>query len=274
MFVSPMLLHKSDEPFDNSEWITELKLDGIRLLLSKFDGKTKLYTRHKNEVTSKYPELLNLNIPDNTVLDGELIVTDKDGKPDFEACMERFSSSRSPHEVSFSVFDVLYHKGDKITHLPLLDRKEILEEIIMEDTPIINKVKWTEGNGVAYFDLIKQHDLEGVVLKKADSKYQINKRSQDWLKVINYQYENVYISGLRKDEFGLLLNFENGSYAGIMEFMTPKARKEFYTQYRDFVIDENDKFVYLDPKLKIKVKYRNLTKRGLLRIASFVEWVS
>lgn len=93
-------------------------------------------------------------------------------------------------------------------------------------------------------------------------------------KVINYQYQDVYISGLRKEEFGLLLNFEDGNYAGLMEFVPASNRKEFYKQYRDFIIEENDKFVYLDPKLKVKVKYRNLTKKGLLRIPSFVDWVS
>ena len=64
-----------------------------------------------------------------------------------------------------------------------------------------DKVQWIEGNAEQYFEMIKQHELEGIVQKKADSRYQINKRSHDWLKVINYQYDNVYISGLRKDEF-------------------------------------------------------------------------
>lgn len=54
--------------------------------------------------------------------------------------------------------------------------------------------------------------------------------------------------------------------------MTAKNRKEVYEQYKDFVVAENDKFVYLNPHIKAKVKYRNLTKKGLLRIPSFVEW--
>ena len=166
----------------------------------------------------------------------------------------------------------MYFNGDKVTGLPLLDRKEILGDLITEDTPLINKVQWVEGNGTQYFDLVKQLDLEGTVQKRANSTYQINKRSNDWLKVINYKHDIVYIAGLRKDKFGLLLNFEDGKYAGVMEFMTAKNRKEFYDQYKDFIMEENDKFVYLHPQLKAKVKYRNLTKRGLLRIPSFVEW--
>ncbi len=133
MFVSPMLLHKSEQPFEDTKFITELKLDGIRLILSKFNNQIRLYTRHNNEVTSKFPELLKIDIPDGTVLDGEIIVPGKDGKPDFEAMMERFQSKRSNHHIQFSVFDVIYHKGEMITHLPLIERKDILESLIHND---------------------------------------------------------------------------------------------------------------------------------------------
>jgi DNA ligase-1 len=188
--------------------------------------------------------------------------------------MERFQSKTSLHEISYCVFDVIYYKGDKITSLPLITRKRLLAEIIPEETPLITKVKWIEGNGSTFFNLVKQQDLEGIVLKKADSKYQIDKRSHDWLKVINYKYDTVYISGLRKDEFGLLLSFENGKTAGILEFVKPEARKQFYKVYRELIIKENDKFIYLDPKIRCKIKYRNLTKNGLLRIPSFLEWAN
>lgn len=279
MFISPMLLQKSECPFDTENtqdnlFITELKLDGFRTIWTKFDNKVKIYTRHKTEITSKFKELVNLPISNGTVLDGEIVVTDELGRPNFEAVMERFMSSKSQHHISFCVFDIIYYKGEKVAHLPLLERKALLNKVIPEDTPLFNKVQWIEGNAVQYFELIKQHDLEGIVQKRASSTYQINKRSEDWLKVINYKYDHVYISGVRKGKFGLLLNYKDGNYAGLMEFMTPQARKELYRQYQDYIVGENDKFIYLDPKLKVKVKYRNLTSKGLLRIPSFMEWVS
>lgn len=274
MYVSPMLLHKSDQPFNDSSYITELKLDGIRLTLSKFNGITKLYTRHKNEVTSKFPELLILDIPDNTVLDGEIIVTDNQGKPNFEAMMERFMSRSSESIISYVVFDVIYYKNEKVTNRSLLERKEILNQIIKIDTPLLTKTKWIESNGIAYFNLVKQQALEGIVLKKSNSTYQIDKRSYDWLKVINYQYETVKISGLRKDKFGVLLSFEDGNYAGILEFMPPSDRSKLYRIQKELKIREDDKFIYLDPQLNLTVKYRNLTKKGLLRIPTFHDWAS
>lgn len=69
-----MLLESAKDPFDSDDYITEIKFDGIRLLASKDEGRIRLYTRHNNEVTAKFPELHTLQIPDGTVLDGELIV--------------------------------------------------------------------------------------------------------------------------------------------------------------------------------------------------------
>jgi DNA ligase-1 len=276
LFISPMLLHKTEQPLEDDDFITELKLDGIRLILSKFDNQIKLYTRHNNMVTKKFPELLQLDIPDGTILDGEIIVTDQQGKPDFEAMFERFQSKKSEHAIQYCVFDVIYHNGQKVTHLPLHERKELLDKIV-KDTDLICKVRWMYGNSPAYFVLVKQQGLEGIVQKKANSQYQINKRSHDWLKVINYQYTDAVITGLRKDEFGLLLGIEENNRikpAGVMEFVTPAARKQFYKQYQDLIVDENNKFIYLDPKIKCRVKFRNYTKNGLLRIPSFVEYIS
>ncbi|TKH07386.1 hypothetical protein FC678_22760 [Peribacillus simplex] len=155
------------------------------------------------------------------------------------------------------------------------ERKNLLDKIV-EDTDMICRVRWMYGNSPAYFELVKQQGLEGIVQKKANSKYEIGKRSHDWLKVINYQYADAVITGLRKYEFGLLLGIEvdNGiKPAGIMDFVTPVARKQFYNQYQNLIVDENNKFIYLDPKIKCRVKFRNYTKNGLLRIPSFVEYI-
>lgn len=223
----------------------------------------------------KFTELLQLDIPNGTILDGEIIVTDQQGKPDFEAMMERFQSKKSELTIQYCVFDLLYYNGQNVTHLPLYERKELLDKIV-EDTDMISKVRWMYGNSPAYFELVKQQGLEGIVQKKANSKYEIGKRSHDWLKVINYQYTDAVITGLRKDEFGLLLGIKVDNRikpAGIMEFVTPVARKQFYNRYQDFIVDENNKFIYLDPKIKCRVKFRNYTKNGLLRIPSFVEYI-
>lgn len=273
MFISPMLLHKSDQPFDDSDYITELKLDGIRIIWTKFNDQVKIYTRHNTEVTNTFPELLDIDVPNGTVLDGEIIVTSTDGKPDFEAMMERFKSRRSKYHVQYCVFDVIYYEGSSVTHLPLIERKKLLQQTLPIDHKNVVEVKWLYGRAEDYYGLVVAQDLEGIVQKKASSLYAVDKRSYDWLKVINYKYTDIYIRGLRNEDFGLLLSFEDGRHAGLMEFMAPKNRKEFYKKYNQHVISEDKSFVYFDP-IKCHVKYRNLTKKGLLRIPSFVSWSS
>jgi DNA ligase 1 len=161
MFISPMLLHKTDEPFDHDDYVSELKMDGFRLIYSNIEGK-RLYTRHNTDITTRFPELLNLDIPKGTVLDGEVVIKDSSGKPDSEAVMSRFSVFNSDkvrylaiHEpVSFVVFDVLYQKGEKVTHLPLYNRKGILNEVIPDNTPILSKVMSIDSNGSTLFNLV------------------------------------------------------------------------------------------------------------------------
>ena len=268
-----MLLHKTDQPFDSDDYITELKLDGIRLIYSVDEkGKVRLYSRHKNEITSKFPELHNLDIPPGTVLDGELIVSDEKGKPDFEAVMSRFMSSKDRTPITFIAFDVIQYKGERITNLPLLKRKEVLAEVVPEDNSLIAKTQFIEGHGEAYFDAVKAKVLEGIVLKRKDSRYEVGKRSNSWLKVINYQYLDVFVVGFRTQpkNFGLLLAYEDGRYAGVMELGVPmSARRNVYG--KPIIREEND-FTFIKP-VTCRVKYRNLTKAGLLRLPSFVEWI-
>jgi DNA ligase 1 len=272
MFISPMLLHKSDVPFDSEDYITELKLDGIRLIYSvDNNGKVRLYSRHNNEITAKFPELHNLDITPGSVLDGELIVSDNNGKPNFEAVMSRFMSSKDKSPITFVAFDVIQHKGERITNVPLLERKKLLANIIPTDTSLIAKTQYIEGHGEAYFEAIKAQGLEGIVLKRKDSRYEIGKRSHSWLKVVNYQYDDLFVVGYRSaGDFGWLLTFDDGSYAGVMELgVPPLARKLIYSKP---VIKEEKNFAFIEP-IKCRVKYRNLTKRGLLRLPSFVEWI-
>ncbi|RSD27623.1 RNA ligase family protein [Mesobacillus subterraneus] len=276
MFIKPMLLQKTNDPFDNDKYITELKLDGIRIILSKWEGKVKLYTRHNNDVTSKFKELLDLNVPNGTVLDGEVVVTDPHtGKPDFEVTMERFMSLKTNHTIMFCIFDVLYWEGHKTTQMPLIERKKLLGEVLPSH-PHVTPVKWIVGNGKAYFNLVKEQALEGVVFKRIDSIYQ-HKRSHDWLKCINYQFGSYFITGVRKDQFGVMLGKEENNKIinlGVMEFVPPEARKKIYRESNELITNETDEWIFLKAKLQCEVKYRNLTKKGLLRIPSFVDWVS
>lgn len=281
MFISPMLLQKVDEPFDSDDWVSELKLDGFRLLYSTMNTSS-LYTRHENEVTERFPELITNQIPKGTILDGEMIITDENGKPDFEALMGRFqvnNSKRIPmisknNPVTFCAFDIVFFEGKRVSYLPLTERKALLSGVLQEDSLRITKTLSIDGNGHTLYDLVKQQDLEGIVLKRKDSKYEIGKRSKNWLKVINYKYMTVTITGFSKSEFGWLLGYPDGKPAGLMELGVPvEARRIVYKLAKMVRVKETKDYIYFpSDTLKCKIKYRTLTKGGFLRLPSFLEF--
>jgi DNA ligase-1 len=122
--------------------------------------------------------------------------------------MSRFQSSKANLDnctLSYVVFDVIQYKGKSVSSLPLMERKQMLDEIITQDTSLVAKVKYIEGHGSAYFDLVRQQCLEDIVLKRKDSRYEIGKRSSSWLKVINYLHDNILITGIRKGSSGYCL---------------------------------------------------------------------
>lgn len=281
MFIKPMLIHKVTEPISQSSYIAELKLDGIRLILSTAGGQVKCWTRHGTPCTDRFPELATLNLPPGIVLDGELIVTDEQSHPDFEAILTRFQTTNEhkirtlmkSDPVQFCVFDVLMFAGKDVTALPLHERKAILQDQI-EEQPHLSLVRSIPGEQArAFFDLVSQQGLEGIVLKKVDSTYQVGKRSHDWLKVINYHYHDVRLTGIRKDSFGWIIGLEEEGRvrpAGIIEFPPPPdVRKAVWSIVNKVKVAEDEKLIYLDPAIAMKVKSRGLTKRGMIRIPIF-----
>ncbi|GAE24982.1 DNA ligase [Halalkalibacter wakoensis JCM 9140] len=191
MFISPMLLDESSvPPEDYANVITELKLDGIRLIYSNLSGIPRLYTKEKKDVTALFPEITNIDLPSGTVLDGEVISANGDNKPDYDRLMKRYMSNQVLREipVQYVAFDIMFYNGKQITTFPLIKRKSILSQVIPTDTISIVTSQWIEGNSKSYFQVIKDYGLEGIVVKNPRSKYKIGKRSTDWLKIINENY--------------------------------------------------------------------------------------
>lgn len=286
MFLEPMLLEQRDRPFDDSQFIYEPKIDGHRLLLSLINGKTRLYTRHRNDCTTQYQELLELPIEKDVILDGEVYCINEQGQVDFELIQKRSNIQRSDKlagaikrlPVSFMVFDILHYDGRDLRELPLLQRKNLLDSVL-PDTTAIHKIPYIEREGEALFSAIKAQDMEGIVCKRKDSTY-VGKRSANWIKVINYQYANVFISGYRKEGFGWLASVMDTighlRTVGIIDEkggVPPVHKQAFRGVCNQLVTEEDNNFVYLEPRLQATVKFRNWTKGGMLRSPVFVDFV-
>lgn len=276
-----MLLGKREEPFDDDRYVYQPKIDGHRLILSRSTNQTRLYTRHNNEVTRQYPELYDVPIDGSAdiVLDGEVARMDDTGWIDFEAIMERFKLTKQARinaaainkPVHYYVFDILFYNGEDVRNWPLIDRLSLLSRILLPNAYYSNMLT-VPGAGNTLFDTIKAHRLEGIVAKRKNSRYE-GRRSANWLKIINYEYADVHIAGWRKEEFGWLVH-ANGKPAGIIELAVPAAyKKAFYNVAKAIVNGEDRNFVYVEPRIKARVRFRNYYKSGMLRSPEFVDFV-
>ncbi|MDD9270218.1 DNA ligase [Paenibacillus sp. GCM10023248] len=276
MFIPPMLLQyaKNNDPFDGSSTFAELKWDGIRLIVSNMD-EFNLYTKNTN-ATAKYPELHHPPIPKGTILDGEIVVLDEHGRADFEATNSGFRSSKKRKPVVFMAFDILYHRGIDVTGLPLIRRKQLLEETLQE-TEHYRIVRPIKGSAKEFFKIVCQHGLEGIVIKKKDSKYEKGVRSWSWQKVINYQKEVVYITGYSKKESSWLLGYpesERIRQIGTMELgITQSARESMMPIFHSFKCGESKEYVFIKPVVRCKVKFRDWYSSGTMRLPVFEEFI-
>lgn len=285
MFSDPMLLATAPGPFSDPRYIFEPKIDGHRLIFSQQDGVIRLYTRHNNDCTRQYPEL-QLPFENDVILDGEVACVDPaTGVSDFEAVMTRFQAKRADKvkrltaelPAYYAIFDILMYRGQDLRRLPLTERKEILASLALP-SPNFGIVPHIVGAGEALFDQIKARGMEGVVGKRMDSPYETGRRSDNWRKVINWTYADVYITGYRKTEFGWLAGVadERGGIrlAGIIEFGTGLTeRQAFYWVAQQIVTGEDRDFVYVEPRIKVRVKMRNWTKSGLMLHPFFISFI-
>lgn len=169
----PMLATPWPAAFDDDGWWFEVKWDGYRVVVANDGGRIRARSRRGLDLLSRFPEVSTLPLPEGVVLDGEVIAFDDDGRPSF-------SLLQTGAPVNLIVFDVLYRAGD-LTGLPYEDRREILETLGLP-SPIVVPAP-TRGSGLALYEAVRQSGLEGIVAKKAGSKYLPGRRSPDWRKV-------------------------------------------------------------------------------------------
>lgn len=280
-FFKPMLLTEVEKPFDDENYIFELKFDGIRAIIHVGPKMFKIYSRNGIDITKIYPELKNIQnlVSKNTILDGE-IVSFKDGKPSFSLLQKRnhlkkkkeieVSSVLNP--VCFIAFDCLYENKD-LTKLPLLERKKILNNI--EDTDNFIKTIYLEKNGKKLFKRVKKQSLEGIVAKKKNSTYTIDFRTDDWIKIKNLQKKAFYIGGYSLNKVNATLYLgeykgNNFSYVGKVSISkTNPFFKKLSTlpkidasPFKNKTMEET---VYVNPTLSCEVKYLERTENGSLR---------
>ena len=203
--IPPMLAVLGGEPFDSAAHIFEVKWDGVRALAFMGPAEVRLQDRYLRDVTDRYPELRGLGrqVPGGgTVLDGEVVALDEAGRPDFSRLRERLGArdaeecrrlaARTP--VIFQAFDILYCQGRSTMEYPLWRRKKLLHEMVRPER-FLGVPDFVMGEGVAFLEAARRHELEGIVAKERESVYLPGERSPAWQKLKVYQKEEFVVGG-------------------------------------------------------------------------------
>ena len=179
-FVEPMLTKLVETPPKGDGWQYEIKLDGYRAVVVKNRDSVEVFSRRGNRFTKRYPIIATAFerlVPD-TVLDGEIVALDQDGRPDFQL-LQNWSPSQP---IFFYAFDMPTYAGQDLTKLPLTERRRRLQKALTRTDDPVRFSPTFEIPVDDLIDVIRQQKLEGIVAKKADSRYEPGKRSDSWLK--------------------------------------------------------------------------------------------
>ena len=195
-FVKPMLLLRADRlPDDRHKWEYQLKLDGYRAVAFKTGGKVHLRSRNDNDFSVRYAAVVRglARLPEDTVIDGEVVALDENGRPSFNA-LQNFGSSASA--IVYYVFDVMVLAGRDVTAETLTARRELLERKVIPK--LANPARYTGPLDASLPDLIhavKTQGFEGLVAKRRNSRYEPGLRSGAWMKMRVNRGQELVIGG-------------------------------------------------------------------------------
>jgi DNA ligase D-like protein (predicted ligase) len=231
-FVEPMAAVLVQSLPEGPEWLYEVKLDGYRALLLKQGGHVQL--RSRNNKALRYAEIeaaaLRLKA-DATVLDGEIVALDANGRPSFQALQHR--GAHPQHVIVFYAFDVLHLNGEDLTRLPLQDRRARLPTLVKGSGLLESKE--LRGTAAQVVAAVQGLGLEGVIAKRRDSTYGAHQRSGAWAKLKLDRQQEFVVGGYRPGNHGvdaLLVGYYQGRrlrFAGkVRAGFTPHIRRQIF----------------------------------------------
>jgi bifunctional non-homologous end joining protein LigD len=285
---SVMLATLVEEPFDDDDWLFEIKWDGYRAICTiGEDGALTMQSRNDIDLLARFPALGDVAEAFNSapiIVDGEIVSLDDEGRSSFQRLQE---AQKTPRDLTFVAFDLIYADGRDLRKTPLEERKALLERSIRKNERVLYS-KHVVGTGREFFKAAAASGLEGIVGKRRDSTYQ-ERRSRDWVK-IKAQHEQEFVVGGWTDPrnsrigFGaLLLGAYDGKklrYTGhVGTGFSQKLLKELHarlvkiardTSPFDTKVDSNMKPHWVEPQIVVQVRFTEWTRDKLLRHPAFL----
>ena len=294
--LRPALASLSEKPFSSDDWLFEIKWDGIRSLAFVEDGTTRLMSRSGRSISSEYPEFRDLAkyIRARTaVLDGEIVVLDNKGRSGFQRLQGRFGV-QNPSEnlqaelpVTYYFFDVLCCDGYDVRRSPLIERKQLLQKLVVADA----RVRISDhqiGNGIELFEAAISNGLEGLVAKRLSSPYPEG-RTSNWLKFKSVKEVDAVVGGWTdprggRQYFGSLLVglYEKSALrfiGGVGTGFPNTLERELYEKLQQIpakkcpfspVPQTRERAHWVQPKLVARVGYAEWTSDNNLRQPRFL----
>ncbi|WP_299399608.1 DNA ligase D [uncultured Gelidibacter sp.] len=288
--IKPMLASPGTKIFNDKNWIYELKYDGYRAVSTIANGKVELYSRNGISLNEKFKVIhQQLGYLEHTaILDGEIVVLDRNGLPQFNA-LQKYDPERTEGALVYYIFDLLHLNGHDTLDLPLLDRKELLKELL-PDLPHLQYCDHVESMGVTVYEKAIDMGMEGVIAKKSDSKYEPNVRSSDWLKFKKMENTETIICGYTRSKTksrkfaSLILGMVEADemvYVGTCgSGFSEQQIDELYNKFKVLETDtpffdirkhlKGREAVWLIPKLVCEVKFSEWTPSNIMRHPVFL----
>lgn len=286
--ITPMLATLVDEPFDRANWFFEIKWDGYRAVAYCEDDRVELISRNLKPFTEKYAPVTDAlrGLGFQAVFDGEIVAVNEKGLANFQVLQ---NWQNTPSRLQYFIFDVLWVDGYDITGLPLVERKRILRELLAPEDEVIKYSDHVIANGNAFFKVAVSKGLEGIMAKRAESIYQPDTRTDDWLKIKVNLRQEVVIAGYteprrtRKFFGSLLLGVYDGDelvYVGHTgSGFNTKSLEAIYKTLQPLVTDRspfaqqpktNMPATWVKPKLVCEIKFTEWTKDRMARHPIFM----
>jgi bifunctional non-homologous end joining protein LigD len=280
--VDPMLCTLTREVIEDEKYLYELKWDGYRIISYVQKGKVRMDSRSALDYTHKYPVLSKalLDLGRDLVLDGEVVVFNDEGRPDFDA-LQRYNGQDTP--LSYCLFDILWLDGFDMKQLTLVERKQILQELLKGNK--ILRYCDSFDNGQELYKWVNEKNLEGIVAKLKDSPYVPGERGDKWLKTPTRKRQEFVIGGWAESDksrsFRSLLfgayskgklqwigrsggGYKDKEMPGILKQL--KALEIAESPFENKILDtKGAKMHFVKPKLVANFEFATWTKSGRIR---------